>query len=263
MLDAHPLMLMVGIDWGWALGLAGSMMGLTALAGLLNLARREELSLWLMGALDETSWSKSFIGLFDAVFGHRHLSLKCFLRSALASLIAVVVIWLVMGSTDSIGLRLQAELDLGTLLVLGLVINVAADYVSLLETRFLLGHMPRHALAQVGMLVLDLLISAAIIWLAIFAFLNSPLHAGDIESFAEILGVFSVFSVFFYSTFLTSLWTWGVPGLDLDPADLHAPSAGRLAGCRGTTRADPVECCGHRHAGGCAGDVGSADPGRP
>ncbi len=62
--------------------------------------------------------------------------------------------------------------------------------------------------AQAGVLVLDLALSAAIIWLAIFAYLNSPLYTGEIESFAEILGLFSVFSVLFYSTFLTSVWTW-------------------------------------------------------
>ena len=195
-------------NWGWAAGLAASMMGLTALAGLLNRQRKEEVALWLMGAHTEEGWARSFTTLFDAVFGHRHLSLRCFLRSAIASLVAVVVIWLLMGSAETIGLRLQADLTLGSVLVLGLAINVVADYLSLLETRLLLAHMPRHWLAQAGVLFFDLLLSAAIIWLAIFAFLRSPLHQGEIESFAEILGVFSIFSVFFYSTFLTSVWTW-------------------------------------------------------
>ncbi|MDW4499915.1 tetratricopeptide repeat protein [Sulfitobacter sp. D35] len=195
-------------NWGWAAGLAASIMGLTALAGLLNRQRKDEVALWLMGAHTEAGWAKSFTTLFDAVFGRHHLSLRCFLRSAAASLVAVVVIWLLMGSAETIGLRLQADLTLGTVLILGLAINVAADYASLLETRHLLAHMPRRWLAQAGVLILDLLFSAAIIWLAIFAYIRSPLHQGEIESFAEILGIFSIFSVFFYSTFLTSVWTW-------------------------------------------------------
>ena len=88
------------------------------------------------------------------------------------------------------------------------VANVIADYLSLLETRWLLGRMPRSTFAQIGVLIFDFLISAAIIWVAIFLYLRSPLHEDDIESFAEVLAAFSVFSVFFYSTFLTSVWTW-------------------------------------------------------
>jgi TPR repeat protein len=150
------------------------------------------------------------VSLFDAVFGSDHLSLRCFLRSTVASLIAVALIWALMGNLGTLGTRLQAELSLGSLLVLALAVNVVADYVSLLETRLLLGWMPRirSTLAQAGVLLLDLILSAAIIWLAIFAFLRSPLHEGEVETFAEILGVFSTFSVLFYSTFLTSVWTW-------------------------------------------------------
>ena len=44
---------------------------------------------------------------------------------------------------------------------------------------------------------------------AIRLFITSLFYEGEAESFAEILGVFSVFSVLFYSTFLTSVWTWG------------------------------------------------------
>ena len=103
---------------------------------------------------------------------------------------------------------MRADLSLGSVLVLALAVNVIADYVSLLETRLLLGRMPRSTLGQALVLILDLALSAAIIWLAIFAYLRSPLNSGEIESFAEILGLFSIFSVLFYSTFLTSVWTW-------------------------------------------------------
>ncbi|MEM1163653.1 MAG: hypothetical protein AAGJ28_22195, partial [Pseudomonadota bacterium] len=105
-------------------------------------------------------------------------------------------------------LRLKSDLNLGAVLVIGLAINVLADYLSLLETRWLLSRMPRPWWAQAGVLLLDLILTAAIIWVAIFLYIRSPLHEGEIESFAEILGVFSIFSVFFYSTFLTSVWTW-------------------------------------------------------
>lgn len=195
----------------WAVGLAGAMLGLTALAGkLLNPARKEEIALWLMGAAED-SWHRTFCDLFDAVFGERHLSWKCLWRSAAASLLAVLLIWLFMGNLGLIGARLQADLSLGSVLVLALGVNLVADYVSLLETRWLLGqmHRVRSVPLQALALLADFLISVAIIWLAIFLFVRSPLYGGEAESFAEILGVFSVFSVLFYSTFLTSVWTWG------------------------------------------------------
>ncbi len=163
-----------------------------------------------MGAQSERNRAMGFTALFDAVFGARHFSWRCFARSAFASLVAVAFIWLLMGQAGAIGLRIRAELSLGALLAIALAVNVVADYVSLLETRLLLGRLHRwHGWPlQLAVLALDLVISALIIWLAIAAYLASPLHRGEVESFAEILGVFSIFSVFFYSTFLTSVWTW-------------------------------------------------------
>jgi hypothetical protein len=206
--DANTLLEYLAENWTWALGLAGSMFALTALASMLHPERKQDVADWLKGAHGEDGWAKSFIRLFDSVFGEHHLSLKCFLRSIAASLIAVVVIWLLMGSAEMVGLRMQSDLSLGWILITGLAINVVADYVSLLETRWLLGRMPRHWVLQIGVLILDFLVSAAIIWIVIFLYLRSPLHSGEVETFAEILGVFSIFSVFFYSTFLTSVWTW-------------------------------------------------------
>lgn len=203
-MDANSVLAYLGDNWTWALGLGTAMFGLTFLASLLNQERKDEVALWLMGAQSEKGWSEGFVSMFDAVFGAHHFSWRCFLRSTLASMIAVILIWLLMGNAGAIGLRVQSELTLG-FLVSGLVINVFADYISLLETRWLLGRMPRSTLAQIGVLVLDLMISATIIWVVIFAYIRSPLHSGEIETFAEILGVFSTFSVFFYSTFLTSV----------------------------------------------------------
>lgn len=207
----EPLQAFLQTNWGWAAGLAASMVALTLLAGnLLNPARKDEIALWLMGEQTEKGWSQGFVQLFDAAFGKDHFSLRCFLRSTIASLVAVALIWLLMGNLGALGNRIRAELSLGSVLLIALAVNVVADYVSLLETRLVLGqiHRVRSALGQAAVLLADLAISGAIIWLAILAYVNSPLYAGDPLSFAETLGVFTVFSVLFYSTFLTSVWTW-------------------------------------------------------
>ncbi|MEO1479023.1 MAG: tetratricopeptide repeat protein, partial [Bacteroidota bacterium] len=197
--------------WGVALAVAMAMAGLTSGAGsLLHPDRRAAIGLWLAGAESEETWAKTFVSLFDAAFGARHLSLSCFLRSAVASLIGVAGIWALMGEAGTFALRLETELSLGAAILIALGVNVMADYLSLLETRWLLGqmHQIRATWAQALVLVADALISGAIIWAAIALYVASPLYEGEIDSFPEILGVFSIFSVAFYSTFLTSIWTW-------------------------------------------------------
>ncbi|MDJ0685503.1 MAG: tetratricopeptide repeat protein [Alphaproteobacteria bacterium] len=191
--------------------MSSSLFGLTLLAGsVLTDTKKQEIAELLIGDRSSQDWSTAFTDYFDALFGQKHLSWVCLWRSAVASLIAVTLIWLVFGSIGALDLRAQANLSLGAILVIALAVNIAADYVSLLETRLLLGqmHRLRRVWAQGAVLVADLLISGLIIWAAIFAYLNSPLHQGEIEGFAEIIGVFSIFSVLFYSTFLTSVWSW-------------------------------------------------------
>lgn len=46
-----------------------------------------------MGGDTTENWSKTFLSLFDALFGEEHFSLKCAIRSAIASLLAVTGIW--------------------------------------------------------------------------------------------------------------------------------------------------------------------------
>ena len=103
-ITSETLQTFLQTNWGWAAGLAASMFGLALLAGsLLNPARKDEIALWLMGAQSEENWSRSFTSLFDAVFGAQHLSLRCFIRSAVTSLVAVAVIWLMMGNLGTPG----------------------------------------------------------------------------------------------------------------------------------------------------------------
>lgn len=198
-------------NWGPATVLAASVLALTLFSGsLLQQDKKDSIALWLMGAQSEESWSRSFVALFDKVFGSRHFSIKCLFRSALFSLIAVVGIWLAMGRTDAFVLRLQAELTLGGTLLIALCVNVAADYISLLQTRYIVGqaHQFHNTLFHLFIIAVDIALSAIIIWLSLLLFFYSPLYNGRADSFSEVAGVFSVFSVFFYSTFATSFWIW-------------------------------------------------------
>ena len=100
-------------------------------------------------------------------------------------------------------------------MVLALVVNALADYLSLLETRWLLGWLARHRPVWLQALVLlgDLAVTAAIIWGALWAVQATGLTAFVLgegrDGLAEVVGLFSPLAVFFYSSFVTSIWTWG------------------------------------------------------
>lgn len=163
-----------------------------------------------MGAVSEKDWSIRFSKLFDKVFGANHLSLSCIFKSSVASLISVFAIWYMMNFLGIISDRARKEISLTEAIALGLAINVLADYISLLETRYIIGKLRllkkirHHVLA----LMLDALLTAGIITSFIFVFRSYLVVNPDGGSIGELLGAFSIYSIFFYSTFVTSIWTW-------------------------------------------------------
>lgn len=197
--------------WGWAAGLAASVTGgMVLVLNLLNPKRKEDIAIWLLGAPSDKDWSDRFCALFDAIFGDRHFTLRCFSRSAVASLLSVVVIWALMGSAETLDLRAKETLTLENALLIALAVNVLVDYLSILQTRFLLGQLHRlqSGVLQFAVLLIDLVLSGALIWVALWLLMRSPLYAGGLASFGETLGMFSPLSVFFFSTFFTSFWSW-------------------------------------------------------
>ena len=80
--------------WAFAFALAGAFYAAVQWFGKYHLSQesKDTLTLWLWGEYEST-WSHHFCNLFDAVFGARHLSLKCFLRSSLASVVAVLLLY--------------------------------------------------------------------------------------------------------------------------------------------------------------------------
>ena len=198
--------------WVWVFAVVGIFYGGTRFfGGHLSESVRDTLRLWLTQRDGEarTNWSRQFCAMFDAVFGARHLSVGCFLRSSVASLLGVLALYLLFGPV--LGLlqgRTPKGLSMTEALVLGALVNVIPDYLSLLETRWLLRFMDRWRgfWAQVVLLAVDLVVSAAIIWLWIQGVrwvIGEPFL-----SVVELLAFFSIYSVFFYSSFFTSIWAW-------------------------------------------------------
>mgnify|MGYP005851515725 CR=1 FL=1 len=218
MLDAGPQQVAAWIaaHWQVAVWLAGALFCATGAAlAMLPEAGRQSVSRWMRGEQTDETWATNFTTLFDAIFGQRHLSLRCFATSTLVSLVTVCALWVGLGTLAGLGPRLTSLEKLWQVVLLGLVVNALADYLSLLETRWLLGWLarPRPVWLQALVLLVDLAVTAAIIWGALWAVqalgLTGLILGEGRDGLAEVVGLFSPLTVYFYSSFVTSLWTWG------------------------------------------------------
>ncbi len=125
-----------------------------------------------------------------------------------------MVLWLSLGAMEGLAHRLSNVGAAWQIMFLGLIINTLADFVSLYETRLLLELLKRNraVAVQVVVLLFDFVLTAIIILFALWIVQASGLTArvlGEERAhFAEIIGLFSPLAIFFYSTFVTSIWTW-------------------------------------------------------
>jgi len=170
---------------------------------------KENTTLWLRGEYEGT-WAQQFSLLMDKFFGEKHLSWNCFLRSSAVSIFFVFLLYFIFYKAGCLETKVRTgeNLSLAGALSLGMVLNLIPDYLSLLETRWLLRWFQkiRSFWIHVFILLLDLLFSGVIIWSAIA--LYGLITQGRVITPAEMIGVFSIFSIFFYSTFFTSILAW-------------------------------------------------------
>ncbi|MEQ8331274.1 MAG: hypothetical protein RH859_12515 [Longimicrobiales bacterium] len=190
-----------------------------------------------------------FVALFDRIFGERHFTLRCFWRSTVASFVTVAILTAFYFATGGRfeGLDADAEawrIGIGAGLLLGFatgIVNVLPDYLSLLQTRFMLRRAARRGEDGAGrglavLLGIDAVLTGAIAFGAAYGILTTlwwgPDYAQRVASTVPHLGAFLVdivtmapqvrlqagdvsyamsnvpLGIFFYSTFLTSVWLW-------------------------------------------------------
>ncbi|MGC1498039.1 MAG: tetratricopeptide repeat protein, partial [Sulfitobacter sp.] len=200
-------------DWPyifWSVSAAFAFYHVTAFATSdLPPDKKAALTLWLEGSYEST-WFAQFCNAFDRIFGENHLSIRCFARSTLASFVAVIALWVLFDPIlGLISLRADTSLSLTQALLLGAAINIIPDYLSLYETRWLLKLFERirNPIGQLAILIVDAAVSGIIIYFGIKVFLW--VSDAPTTSLIEMIAIFSVYSLFFYSTFLTSIWAWG------------------------------------------------------
>jgi|SRR5476649_212889 hypothetical protein len=179
-----------------------------------------EIAVWLLGVKvgqKVEPWPDTFAKVFDRVFGEKHLSWKCLWRSTLFAYAGLIMV----GVFVDWSYRWQlVTLDYWwDTLQFGFIGNVLPDFVSLLETRYVLGIMQRttSAVLHFGWVVVDLALTSAISLLTAHLILSvwwpdSPLSWR--WSFSAILGHPKDFHQnhswlsFVIPPFLTSIWLW-------------------------------------------------------
>ena len=195
--------------FAWGLGAATTFFLVTSFAtSFLHPDKKAHLSLWLQGDYEST-WAQQFGLMFDRIFGEKHHYPRCILISAIASVIAVLALWLLFDRIlGLISLRADTGLSLTQALLLGAAINIIPDYISLYETRWLLKQFERitNPVGQLAVLIVDAAVTGLIIYLGIKGYLW--ITGAPQISVVEMMALFSIYAVFFYSTFLTSIWAW-------------------------------------------------------
>jgi hypothetical protein len=142
---------------------------------------------------ERSDWSSTFVALFASVFGPSHWSWRCLSRSAVATLATIAVILVVTASAERVpgDLRYGGGLtNLAALLAVMFVSNLVADYLSLYETRWVLGRLaskPRGTVGKMGFLGLDLILTSLIVLLSTVSVVLLLGGLGQVVSLPEML----------------------------------------------------------------------------
>ncbi len=162
-------------------------------------------------------WPPTFVEVFDLVFGEKHLSWRCFGRSCLASVGAVLVVtvyWAALRPREVLA-ALRGSQAANTALsyfILTLLLSLWPDYVSLLKSRRLIGWMNRRPriLRLLAGLAFDLSATIILVGFSWYIYLL-------LKFIVLYGGVYSVGLIFRLPLYLTVVAMWGSYSLSAAP----------------------------------------------
>lgn len=181
----------------------------------------------LRGKIDEleigaatTAANDLFRRLFDAIYGEYFWSRRRFVRSVFSSLLALTAIVLLLDWESTIfGRNIDQQVGLIAAFIFMILINTCADYLSLQETRWVLGRIRESHFVELCAWAFFDLVATVFIYLFIFYIATIPVdffyYEVGLRSLSEyieviLLGMFlkqDQALPFFLSTFFTSaLW---------------------------------------------------------
>ena len=239
------------ISTGLAVGGAFLAMGWKA-DGLISKQASNDLSSYLLNPKREQSiktaylWPQVFIEFFDLIFGKKHLSFKCFFRSSIATFIAAIIcgaVLLILHENSLVEGQENFFLsfisnEIPELLLAVFIFNVFPDYISLLETRIVIGKIKKtkSTIVQCIWVVFDIVATYFIFMIAMVIATNFIFYgeffdlfennilpivmviSSDFVSLPSFLfefatkpvpwGEWSFLAILVWTTFFTSAWVW-------------------------------------------------------
>lgn len=166
-----------------------------------------------------------FIEAFDSVFGKKHLTWRCFWRSCIASIAGVLVMTILLGilnpnSWKQLFIYGDTKEAVFVIFLGTSIFNFVPDYISLLETRWILSKATYKDInALIALLILDVVITGGIFLLCMGVIVwVIGLIRGDVIPVNEFLGAISdairftdrtgplTMGIFFYAAYFTSVW---------------------------------------------------------
>lgn len=145
-------------------------------------------------ALKPSGWVNGFSKMFDKVFGVNHLSFFCYKRTIAASLISVlgVALYVLLSSTEGTGFTNQfSPFTTIQFWVFAILINGTIDFISLLQTRFLISQMQKMSsiFLQILVLFVDIIFTLAVILICLHLFLYvlDPLYKNAVQYFNSVM----------------------------------------------------------------------------
>ncbi len=178
----------------------------------------------MVGQVD--TWPQQFRELFDLIFGPDHLTWNCFWRSSIASIISILIIfliWMVSGIDSSVIESIDMYFFLIMLLGAAVLLNFLQDYLSLLESRWIIDIMSetKSRLSWFGYILADGFLTG-LIFIAFAGFLTGGIPSYDPSTktvtSTNLLNslylewsfpyIYEVYLILFSSTYFTSLWVW-------------------------------------------------------
>lgn len=124
--------------------------------------------------VDISDWAVPFEELFNRVFTKRHFSFKCFIRSVYASILAMVIVTMLLYTVHPNG---AFEIHSKSLFIGVILYNFIPDYVSLLESRYIISRITKtKSVSSIfGYLGLDAILTFMIFSLMV-SFTYGPSH---------------------------------------------------------------------------------------
>ena len=120
-------------------------------------------------------------GLFDSMYGQKHFTWRCFLPSSIISVFSVLLFSQLFGRFSHFPL-FQNVFDFWAVALFSLLINVWAEYFSLVETRWLLRLAERVRVSWLPLLlILDIACTSVIYIIGLWLFVYLPVAVAGLQ----------------------------------------------------------------------------------